>query len=447
MDNIKQWLTEHNIEEVQCLTSDQTGVARGKIVPTSTFIDGAKVKLAEGSMLMAGSGQLIEDDILFSLIDERDMDMILKPVDEGCYLLPWAQKPTAMIIHDCYSHLGHEFDLSPRNILKKVIALYEQQGWQPIVAPEMELYLTQTCTDPNIPLQPPKGRSGYRECGRQSFGIEATDEFAPFIDDVYLWADEMQLRLDAVVHEEGRAQFEFNLVHGDPLTMADQVFVFKRMVREAAKKHGFTATFMAKPISGQPGSAMHIHQSILDANTGKNIFANDDGDTELFHYFIGGLQTYIPEVMAIFAPNVNSYKRFVAGIAAPVNLQWGLENRTVGLRVPESPVQARRIENRLPGADSNPYLAIAASMLCGYLGMMEQITPSKPSLHKCNKTRSKQLPLNFDAALSRMAASVKINEYLGERFVQAFIETRKTDYENYKNVVSSWERQYLLNIV
>ncbi|WP_394172148.1 glutamine synthetase family protein [Thalassotalea litorea] len=447
MDNIKQWLIDHKIEEVQCVTSDQTGVARGKTLPVSSFIDGAKVKLAEGAMLMAGSGDLIEDNILFSLIDERDMDMILKPVEHGCYVLPWAKKPTAMIIHDGYSHLGHEFDLVPRNVLKRVLKLYQQQNWQPIIAPEMELYLTAKCTDPNQPLQPPQGRSGYQEIGRQSFGIEATDEFAPFINDVYQWAEQMQLRLDAVVHEEGRAQFEFNLVHGDPLMMADQVFVFKRMVKEAAKRHGFTATFMAKPISGQPGSAMHIHQSVVDATTGQNIFATEEGDTELFHHFIGGLQTYTPDVMAIYAPNVNSYKRFVAGIAAPVNLQWGLENRTVGLRVPESPVQARRIENRLPGADSNPYLAIAASLLCGYLGMIEKLEPSEQTLTKCNKTRSTTLPLNIDAALSQMINSAKINEFLGERFVQGFTETRKTDYENYKNVISSWERQFLLNTV
>ncbi|WP_286261211.1 glutamine synthetase family protein [Thalassotalea atypica] len=447
MDKIKTWLHENNIQEVQCVTGDHTGIARGKILPVKTFVADEGFRIAEGILLQAACGDLIEDDILFSLIDPRDLDMFLKPDNNACYVLPWTKKPTAMIIHDCFNQQHKPITLSPRNILKQVIALYKEKGLKAVVAPEMELYLIKTSDDPNQPLQPPTGRSGRIESGRQSFGIEAVSEFDPFINDVYDWAEKLGLDIDAVVHEEGPAQFEFNFNHGDPISLADQVFMFKLMVKEAATKHGFTATFMAKPISNEPGNAMHIHQSIVDIETGDNIFTSESGNTKAFGHYLGGLQRYTPEVMAIFAPNVNSYRRFVAGIAAPVNLHWGVENRTVGLRVPESPPHARRVENRLPGADSNPYLAVAATLLCGYIGMVEEIEPSAETSTKANKQRCTELPLNIDAAISMMENSSALKTYLGNDFIRGFTQTRIADYENYKNVISAWERHFLLTAV
>lgn len=447
MDNITHWLHDNNIEEVQCVLSDHTGIAKGKILPVNTFINDGGFRIAEGILLQSASGDLINDKDLFSLVDERDLDMVLTPDAQACYLLPWTKKPTAMIIHDCYLQDGSVNELAPRNVLKKVIELYRNKGLKAVVAPEMELYLTKTESDPNKPLEAPLGRSGHFEAGRQSFGIDAITEFSDFINDVYDWAKSLNLDLDALVHEEGNAQFEFNLNHGDPLSLADQVFVFKRMVKEAAIKHGFTATFMAKPIGNMPGSAMHIHQSIVDIESNQNVFATEHGNTVAFEHFIGGLQRYIPEVMAIFAPNINSYRRFVTGIAAPVNIFWGVENRAVGLRVPNSDPQSRRVENRLPGADTNPYLAIAASLLCGFIGMEEKIKPSAETTTRDNAELSKDLPLNLDAAINVFENSETLKKYLGENFVKGFTQTRIADYENYKNVISAWERHFLLTAV
>ena len=141
------------------------------------------------------------------------------------------------------------------------------------------------------------------------------------------------------------------LRHGDPVRVADEVFFYKRLIREAALKHDCFATFMAKPIEGEPGSAMHVHHSVVDED-GHNIFCGPQGgETDAFYYFIGGLQKYMPAAIAVIAPYVNSYRRYVRNHAAPVNLQWGRDNRTTGLRVPVSDPQARRIENRLPGMD------------------------------------------------------------------------------------------------
>src|SRR5690606_9209748 len=175
------------------------------------------------------------------------------------------------------------------------------------------------------------------------------------------------------IHEEGAGQLEINLRHGDPVELADQVFMFKRTIREAALKHGTYATFMAKPIQGQPGSAMHIHQSVIDIKTGQNIFTAEDGnETEAFRHLIGGRQRHVPNALVMLAPYVNSDRRLTQAASAPVNTKWGYDNRTTAFLVPRSEPAARRVENRIPSSDANPYLALAASLACGLIGMINQ---------------------------------------------------------------------------
>ena len=450
MKKIAKWLNDNDVKQVQCLIGDHTGVARGKVLPVEKFISEQGCRLGETILLQSIVGGYAPDDVLWSLSDPRDVDMVLKPDANACYLLPWSEEKTAMIIHDCYTPEDKPVAFSPRNVLKKVIELYQQQGWQAVVAPEMELYLTRKNGDENQALEVPLGKSGREEAGRQSFGIDAISEFDPLMKDIYAWAKVQGLGLDVVVHEEGRGQFEFNFDHGDPLTLADQVFAFKRTVRAAAEKHGITATFMAKPICGQPGSAMHIHQSVVDIESGNNIFADNNtesGYSDLFNHYLGGLQALTPEVMLMFAPNVNSYRRFLTGESVPVNLHWGVENRTVGLRVPDAPEVAKRVENRIAGADANPYLAIAATLICGYIGMVEGISASEETTSRANGKLSEKLPLNIDSAIEMMAASDTMKKYLGEEFVRGFVGTRKADYEHYKREISAWERRFLLTNV
>jgi len=207
MDKITQWLKDNDIEEVQCLISDHTGVSRGKVFPADKFIEEGGCRLGETILLQSTTGDLAENAVLHTLADPRDIDMILKPDSNACFMLPWMDKRTAMVIHDCYHQDGKAINLSPRNLLKKIIKLYRDQGLKAIVAPEMELYLVQTSNDNNLELQAPIGKSGRSESGRQSFGIDAISEFAPLIKDIYNWCREQGVEIDVVVHEEGRAQF------------------------------------------------------------------------------------------------------------------------------------------------------------------------------------------------------------------------------------------------
>ena len=237
---------------------------------------------------------------------------------------------------------------------------------------------------------------------------------------------------------------EINLRHGDPVRLADEVFYFKRLIREAALRHDCFATFMAKPIEDEPGSAMHIHHSIIDTETGQNIFSGPQGgETDLFFYFIGGLQKYLPAAIAVLAPYVNSYRRYVKDHAAPINLEWARDNRTTGIRIPLSDAKGRRVENRLAGMDCNPYLGIAASLACGYLGMVNEIRPTKQFKGDAYEG-DEDIPRVMGEALDLFEASEELHEILGPEFARVYSIVKRTEYEEFLQVISPWEREHLL---
>jgi glutamine synthetase len=313
-----------------------------------------------------------------------------------------------------------------------------------VVAPEVEFYLVQQNKDPDYPLEAPIGRAGRKEAAGRAYSIDAVNEFDPIIEDIYDYCEAMEVDADSLSHEDGAGQLEVNFFHGNPLELADQVFLFKRVVREAALKHGIYATFMAKPMEREPGSAMHLHQSVVDSKTGKNIFVDEKGDdSALFRNFIGGLQRYVPEAVILFGPYVNSYRRFTRYLAAPINVQWGYDNRTVGLRVPASDAENRRVENRIPGADVNPYLAIATSLACGYLGLVEGLKPTEP-LKTSAYAQRQGLVRDMYAALDLMEACKPLHAVLGEDFVKLYCAIKRVEYEAFFQVISPWEREHLL---
>jgi glutamine synthetase len=370
--------------------------------------------------------------------------MLLEPDPSTMREVPWANEATVQIIHDCFTKDGKPHPFSSRNVLKRILALYEAEGLKPVIAPEVEFYLIEKNIDPDSALKPPIGRSGRHETARQSYSIDAANEFEDFVETMYSYGGAMGLDLDTLIHESGAAQLEVNFIHGDPLDLADQVFTFKRLAREAALKHNIYATFMAKPMASEPGSAKHIHQSVLSLEDGSNIFATADGEySDAFYHYLGGLQTYTPFVMSFFAPNVNSYRRFTREVAAPINLHWGFDNRTTGLRVPDAAPKDYRIENRFPGADVNPYLSIAATLACGYLGLKKGIKPSKP-FHGNAYNEEMQMPRTLEEALRGLQEDRDIVEIFGSEFIQLYTSIKLVEFEEFNRVISSWEREFLL---
>ena len=231
---------------------------------------------------------------------------------------------------------------------------------------------------------------------------------------------------------------------GDPVALADEIFFFKRLIREAALRHDCFATFMAKPIEGEPGSAMHIHHSVVDKKTGKNIFSDrKGGETPEFLHFIAGMQTHLPAAVALLAPYVNSYRRYVPDFAAPINLEWGRDNRTTGLRVPISGPEARRLENRLAGMDCNPYLGIAASLACGYLGLKAGKMPRAECTQDAYNMET-DLPYNLGDALDLLEEDAALREVLGVEFCNVYDSVKRNEYKEFLQVISPWEREHLL---
>ncbi len=443
-NELELWLNERRVTEIECLVPDLTGVARGKILPRQKFTEDRGMRLPEVVVAVSVTGEFPEEGAYYDVIHATDRDMHLQPDPSTVRIVPWATDPTAQVIHDCYDKNGKLIPYAPRSVLKRVCDLYDAEGWQPIVAPELEFYLVARNTDPDMPLTPPVGRSGRAETSRQAYSIDAVNEFDPLFEDIYDYCEKMNLNVDTLIHEVGAGQMEINFFHAEPLGLADEVFFFKRTVREAAMRHNMFATFMAKPIAGQPGSAMHIHQSIVDKATGKNIFSNPDGTpSKLFYNYIGGLQRYIPACMSLVAPYVNSYRRLARFSAAPINIEWGYDNRTVGIRSPISTPEARRIENRVIGADANPYVAMAMTLACGYIGMKNALKP-KQEMKGDAYLSPYALPRSLSEALDWLQKEPEIAEILGPEFITVYTAIKEIEYAEFMKVISPWEREHLL---
>ena len=438
-----EWLRVRGIEDIECITPDFAGVARGKMMPSSKFTSNTSLSLPSAVFRHTISGEYPEETGDFRY-DPLDGDLKLMPDLSTLSVVPWETDPTAQVICDMVTTKGDPVSYTPRNVLKRVVELYTERGWKPVVAPEIEFYLVAQSDDPDYPLKPPRGRSGRTITGGQSYSIAGVNEFDELVDDIYDFSDKQGLEIDTLIHEEGPAQLEINLRHGDPIELADQVFLFKRTIREAAIKHGMYATFMAKPMQQYAGSAMHIHQSVVDAKTGKNVFSKSDGEpSEALFNFIGGMQHYVPKALVMMAPYVNSYRRLTPEMAAPVNTAWGYDNRTTAFRIPTSNAAGRRVENRLPSSDANPYLSLAASLACGYLGMVNGVVPTSPTAETANEGVI-SLPRGLLEAVSLMEAERDFDDILGREFTATLAGVKRGEFETFMRVISPWEREFLL---
>ena len=436
------YLDGKRLDEVECIISDLPGIARGKAVPAKKFSKQDCFHLPDSIFFQTITGDWGE------AADENEgfieRDMILVPDMSTATAAPWTGDWTLQVIHDAQDRDHKPIPFSPRNVLKRVVAMYRKLGLEPVVAPEMEFYLVARNLDPAQTIKPMMGRSGRPAAARQAYSMTAVDEFGPVIDDIYDFAEAQGFEIDGITQEGGAGQLEINLLHGDPIKLADEVFYFKRLIREAALRHDCFATFMAKPIQEEPGSSMHIHHSIMDIETGANIFSGPQGgETDAFYHFIGGLQEHMPAAIAIMAPYVNSYRRYVKDNAAPINLAWARDNRTTGIRVPLSGPNARRVENRLAGMDCNPYLGIAASLACGLLGLKNEIRPDKQFKGDAYAGET-AIPRVLGEALDLFDDATELHDILHPEFARVYSIVKRTEYEEFLNVISPWEREHLL---
>lgn len=443
LKKIADLIKKEKISEIECVFPTINATLRGKLMRGQDFAEGKELRIARAVILQTINGEYCNEQV----IGATDNDTILKPDYSTFKILPW-QPQRAWVLHDCMNFDGSPSEHAPRNVLKKVLAQYEKLALKPVVAPEIEFYLFKRDGQEATGFTPPNMRGGSQELERQmGYSLNSTAEMRDFWQALQAAFDALEIRTDTWLHEMAPNQFEINLLHGDALKLADDVVLFKYTLREIAAQHGLSAVFMAKPLADYDGSSMHLHQSIVNAK-GNNIFSDKNGEaTSDFFAYIAGLQHYLADLMPLMAPYFNSWRRYARGTQAPINLQWGHDNRTIGLRVPLSGAAARRIENRFAGSDANPYLAMSASLACGLRGMQEKLKPSAPVDDKDGYDFPRQIAIGLESALTQLKQSQHARELLGDAFIDAFINVKEIELAHFMYEVSSWDRRYLAHQV
>ncbi|MDO9623048.1 MAG: glutamine synthetase family protein [Pseudomonas sp.] len=404
------------------------------------FIEGRRLQLARGVLLQCIMGGYPPP----RFYGGDDGDLALNAEPTRVHRLPWSDPPRALAICDADELDGRSSGLSTRALLKQVVANYAAHGWQPVVATELEFFVFAPNADPQQAFQSPAGLDGRREDGGSAFSISSNNGLRPFFSEVYQCMAALGLPRDTFMHEMGVSQFEINLLHGDPVQLADQTFLFKHLLKEVALKHGLTVVCMAKPLAHTAGSSMHIHQSVIERGGGRNIFSAADGQaTPAFYHFIAGQQAALADFTLLFAPHVNSYQRLCHPFASPNNACWSEDNRAAGLRIPASAPVARRVENRLPGADANPYLALAASLAAGLHGLEQQLQPSAPIQGEFEVPDKLTLPCTMHAAIERLRNSRLAVELFGKEFIEGYIASKTLELSSYFDEITPWERRIL----
>ena len=434
-----EFIKTNKISTVECVFPTINATLRGKTMRGADFAKGNELRIARAVILQTINGEYCDDHVIGAV----DNDTILKPDYSTIKQLPWA-KNHAWVLHDCINFDGSPSQHAPRNVLKNCLNQYDALGLKPVVAPEIEFYLFKHDGNEAAGFNAPPMRGGGVEQERASaYSLNAISEHTAFWEQLQSAFDALEIRTDTWLHEMAPNQFELNLLHGDALKLADDVVLFKYTLREIAAQHGLSAVFMAKPLADYDGSSMHLHQSIIDKN-GANIFSNAEGEaTPDFYAYIAGLQTYLADLMPMLAPYVNSWRRYVPGMQAPFNMQWGHDNRTVGLRVPHSNPAARRVENRFAGSDANPYLAMAVSLACGLKGMQEKLTPRPPVDDQWGYDFPREIANGLESALMQLKQSKHARELFGDVFIDAFLNVKEIELAHFMREVSSWDRRYL----
>jgi glutamine synthetase len=435
-------------ELVDLILPDMNGLLRGKRITRD-----ALEKVYESGVCLPMS--LIATDITGNTVEETglgydigDEDRVCRPVPGTLRPVPWSNKPMAQLLLSMEDSHGGAFEANPREVLKRVLARYAARGLKPVVAIELEFYLFDRLPDAHGRPQPPiNPHNGARNTGTQVYYIEDLNDFGPFIDAVAGACKVQGIPADTAVAEYAPGQFEINLKHRDDALLAcDDAIYLKRAIKAVAQQQGLQASFMAKPLVDQAGSGLHIHASVLDKD-GNNIFAcTPDQPADTLKHAIGGLQRSAQDCLLLFAPNANSYRRFVLNAFVPLNTVWGFNNRTVAMRIPHSDEKNTRIEHRIAGADANVYLA-AAAVLAGMLdGIEHGYDPGAPIVGNAYEQTEIRTPYWRDAIRDFMASDFVTTQF-GERFRHIYGQQKLKELHSFHREVTTLEYDWYLRSV
>ena len=424
---MKNWLRKHpEVHTIRVAAADLNGQPRGKRVPTR-FADAVVTNGTRYPMSVLNLdiwGEDIEDSPL--VFDSGDVDGVLKPTERGFLPMPWLDAPTALLPIWMFRDNGSPYEGDPRHALARIVDRYREHGLTPVCAMELEFYLID---DSGRKLQvPPSPRSGKRRKAAEIMSIRALDAFDTFFTDLYDACEAMDIPADTAISESGLGQFEINLMHtDDALRAADDAWLFKILLKGLARRHGFAASFMAKPYPDYSGNGLHTHFSVLDRN-GANIFDNGGPEgSELLRRAVAGCLAAMHDSTLIFAPHDNSYDRLVPEAHAPNQICWAYENRTSAIRIPSGDPQARRVEHRVAGGDVNPYLMLAAILGAALIGIEDKMTPPPPITGNAYALDLPLLPVSWQEAIDTFEKSEIVARIFPQELIRNFVMTKRQE--------------------
>jgi glutamine synthetase len=425
--NTNNWLRKHpEVRTIRVAAADLNGQPRGKRVPTrfadSVVQNGTRFPLSVLNLDIWGED--IDDSPL--IFDTGDADGVLKPTERGFVPMPWLEAPSALLPIWMYREDGRPYEGDPRHALRAVLDRYKARGLTPVTAVELEFYLIDDSgRNLQVPVSP---RSGKRRKAAETLSIRALDSFDSFFTDLYDSCETMDIPADTAISETGLGQFEINLMHcDDALRTADDAWLFKMLVKGLARRHGFAASFMAKPYEDYSGSGLHTHFSLLDAE-GRNVFDNGGPEgTDMMRHAVAGCLSAMSGSTLIFAPHANSYDRLVPEKHAPTSICWAYENRTSAVRIPSGSHKARRIEHRVAGGDVNPYLMLAAILGSALNGIEDGIAPPAPITGNAYALDLEQIPDSWNSAMDTFAASPEVARIFAPELINNLLLTKRQE--------------------
>jgi len=442
-------IEQNNVRTVKIGGGDLDGVYRGKRVSAEQFLATADEGFAQCDVLF---GWDIQDEVIgtlpFSNWETGFADIMMRPDLSTFAIVPW-EEGSASVICDFYTEHGDPLPVAPRNVLKAVVQRAKAAGFVSMMAAELEVRFYRED-------QESLREKGYHDLrplnpGLNCYSIHHASIDEPVIGRVCQMLNAYGLQVEAYNREHGAVMYEINLRYTDSLTAADRTMLYKSAAKEIAAQDGVTPTFMAKYADDVDGCGGHLHQSLWTADGERNVFWDEGAKhhiSETMDHYVAGVLATMPEFMLMYAPNVNSYKRFVPLTWAPLNMTWGLDNRTCAVRAITSGPSAIRIENRAPGADLNAYLAFAASLAGGLHGIEQKLTAPPLTRGSAYKNEdSEPLPKSLPEALERFRASSLARNWFGEAFVEQLVAFREWEVEKHRRAVTDWERRRYFEMV
>ena len=456
---IKRLVDEGKIEYVKIGSPDIEGVYRGKRVATKYFLSSLEEGFGQCDVLFGWDiAENVLPNLKFSNWERGFADIVMKADLSTFALVPW-EEHIASAVCDLWSEHGEPVAISPRYVVQQVLERARAMGYEPMAAAELEfrffresqMSLRDKDFGPSLtPLNP----------GNNCYAISQSSADDHLLGRIARMMRDYSIEIEGYNREHGPGMYEMNLRYADPVTAGDRTMLFKTGVKEICHQMGYTASFMAKWNDQEDGSSGHSHLSLWDRNAERNLFWQEGADGQmstLMRQFLAGVLDTLPELMAIYAPTINSYKRYVEGTWAPLNTTWGMDNRTCAVRVINNGKRAIRLENRVPGADANFYLVFAATLASGLYGIENalELPPAlegnayDPSTVAQAAERSHVRPLarNLTAATDLLEASSMARQYLGRDFVEHFVATRRWEVKQYEKAVTNWDRRRYLELI